>query len=186
MGLDMYLSKKMYVKRWEHEKPENQYSVLVKRGGKKVTGIKPERISYIIEEVAYWRKANAIHNWFVQNVQSGEDDCGEYYVSTQNLKDLLDTCDTVIKASKLVAGKIRNGYSFDTKNGRVDNIEDGFIIENPAIAEKLLPAQEGFFFGSTDYNEWYLKDIKYTKDVIQKLLDEGEAETGMIYYSSSW
>ena len=28
------------------------------------------------EEVGYWRKANAIHGWFVRNVQNGKDDCG--------------------------------------------------------------------------------------------------------------
>ena len=31
--------------------------------------------SRIIEQVGYWRKANQIHNWFVENVQDGEDDC---------------------------------------------------------------------------------------------------------------
>ncbi len=31
--------------------------------------------AYIQEEVAYWRKANAIHKWFVENVQDGQDDC---------------------------------------------------------------------------------------------------------------
>ena len=41
---------------------------------------------------AYWRKVNAVHNWFVQNVQNGEDDCGEYYVSHEKLKELLATC----------------------------------------------------------------------------------------------
>ncbi len=39
---------------------------------------------------AYWRKANQIHKWFVDNVQGGEDNCGEYYVSHEKLKDLLD------------------------------------------------------------------------------------------------
>ena len=39
---------------------------------------------------AYWRKANQIHAWFVDNVQGGEDNCGEYYVSHEKLKSLLD------------------------------------------------------------------------------------------------
>ena len=39
---------------------------------------------------AYWRKANQIHAWFVDNVQQGNDDCGEYYVSHEKLKELLD------------------------------------------------------------------------------------------------
>ena len=39
---------------------------------------------------AYWRKANQIHAWFVDNVQGGNDNCGEYYVSHEKLKELLD------------------------------------------------------------------------------------------------
>lgn len=41
---------------------------------------------------AYWRKANQIHKWFVDNVQNGEDDCDSYYVSQDKLKELLTTC----------------------------------------------------------------------------------------------
>ena len=29
----------------------------------------------LLTEAAYWRKANQIHNWFVENIQDGEDDC---------------------------------------------------------------------------------------------------------------
>ena len=39
---------------------------------------------------AYWRKANQIHRWFVDNVQGGNDNCGEYYVSQEQLQELLD------------------------------------------------------------------------------------------------
>ena len=34
MGLDMYLSKKTYVKQWEHTPKEEQFEVTVKRNGK--------------------------------------------------------------------------------------------------------------------------------------------------------
>jgi hypothetical protein len=27
------------------------------------------------QEVAYWRKFNALHHWFVENIQNGTDDC---------------------------------------------------------------------------------------------------------------
>jgi hypothetical protein len=47
-------------------------------------------------EAMYWRKANAIHNWFVQNVQDGEDDCGSYHVSRDKLKALHDTVREVL------------------------------------------------------------------------------------------
>ena len=46
--------------------------------------------------IAYWRKANNIHKWFVDNVQHGEDDCGTYDVSIKRLKELRDNCETAI------------------------------------------------------------------------------------------
>ena len=52
MGLDMYLSKKTYVKQWEH-KGEDNFKVEVTKKGEPVENIKPERISYITEEVGY-------------------------------------------------------------------------------------------------------------------------------------
>jgi len=75
MGLDMYLSKKTYVKYWEHN-GDNNYEVTVTKAGKP-TNIDPKKVSYIVEEVGYWRKANQIHNWFVENVQNGIDECQE-------------------------------------------------------------------------------------------------------------
>ncbi len=41
---------------------------------------------------AYWRKANQVHAWFVKNIQGGNDNCGEYYVSQDKLKELRDLC----------------------------------------------------------------------------------------------
>ncbi len=65
MGLDMYLSKKTYVKYWEHKGDDN-YEVKVTKGGNP-TKIDPKKVSYVTEEVGYWRKANQIHDWFVKN-----------------------------------------------------------------------------------------------------------------------
>jgi hypothetical protein len=47
-----------------------------------------------------------------------------------------------------------------------------------------VPTQRGFFFGSTDYDQYYLEDIKYTKDVLEGLL--AEEPMGTYHYSSSW
>ena len=69
MGLDMYLHKKTYVKNWEYMSPEELHEVTVKKNGQELPNIKKERISSIEESVAYWRKANHIHQWFVDNVQ---------------------------------------------------------------------------------------------------------------------
>lgn len=180
MGLDQYLSKKTYVKNWNHQSKGEKHTVTVKKGGKKRTDIDPEKISYIVEEVTYWRKANQIHNWFVQNVQDGEDNCREHYVEKEKLKELVDTCkkvrDSLLKSEiKLVQCKV--GWA----NGEevYDNVE---VYTDTEVAEELLPPSPGFFFGSYEYDKWYLQDIEHTINSIEPLLDSD----GEFYYDSSW
>lgn len=183
MGLDMYLDRRTYVKNWDYMSDEERHTITVKGGSKTRSAIKPERISYITEQVAYWRKANAIHRWFVQNVQGGKDDCGSYYVSREQLKALKDACDKVLAASQLKPGKVNNGYIYD-QEGRRPIIEDGEVIADPQIAETVLPTTKGFFFGSTDYDQGYHADLQETSEVIGALL--AEPDCGDFYYHSSW
>jgi hypothetical protein len=49
------------------------------------------------EQVGYWRKANQIHRWFVENVQDGVDNCGEYTVTREKLDELLTNVYYVLK-----------------------------------------------------------------------------------------
>lgn len=49
------------------------------------------------EKEIYWRKANAIHNWFVMNVQGGEDDCQRHYVTKRQLGQLYVDCNLVLE-----------------------------------------------------------------------------------------
>ena len=112
----------------------------------------------------YWRKANAIHNWFVENVQGGEDDCHTYDVEPRQLVELRDLCKQVIDASKLVEQTECDPYgsaAFPVYK----------VIEDPSVAEELLPTTSGFFFGSTAYDEYYLADLEYTANAIQKMLE---------------
>lgn len=141
----------------------------------------------IMDQVGYWRKANQIHNWFVEHAQNGIDDCDYHNEITKEMLELLrSTCKAVIKASKLINGKIKNGYTFDKNGNRIYNYEDGLIVENPSVAEKLLPTTNGFFFGGTTYDEYYINDLKETVEIINKILAETDFETQMIYYVSSW
>ena len=149
------------------------------------TDIKPERISNIIEEVGYWRKANAIHNWFVQNVQDGKDECQESYVDSSKLQELYDACVLVRDNTKLVDGQIKNGYTVEKVGDEiVENpiLVDGKTISDKSVAEELLPSASGFFFGSTDYDEYYLQDILDTIKILEPLLKE----EGDYYYRASW
>lgn len=106
------------------------------------------------EEVGYWRKANQIHKWFVDNVQDGVDDCGTYKVTKAHLVELYNLCSQVL-----------NDHS---------------------LAESLLPSQSGFFFGSTDYDEWYYNDLENTKRIIDNILEYKSDCLDNLYYSSSW
>lgn len=139
----------------------------------------------ISTEAAYWRKANQIHNWFVENIQDGEDDCETYIVSKEQLEELLETATIVLNASKLVDGAVKNGQRL--KDGKwEDIIEEGKIIQNYKIAQKLLPTSSGFFFGSEEYDQYYYDDIKYTVKQITKVLKETDFNNEYVYYSSSW
>jgi hypothetical protein len=181
MGLDMYLKKKTYVKNWDHMTPEELHKITVKLGGKIRKDIQPKRISTIVEQVAYWRKANAIHKWFVKNVQDDEDNCKEFYVSKQQLQELVNLCKDVISKSVMMNGHIQNGQILENEKCTTILTEGKFIVNKNEI-ENILPTGEGFFFGSTDYDEVYLDDLKMTVEMIEPLLKEN----GEFYYTASW
>lgn len=176
MGLDMYLRRKHCLYGEELE------DIVIK--GKLKDKIKKDNIVNITEEILYWRKANHIHQWFVNNVQDGNDNCKEYYVSEKQLEKLLEICKKVRDASRLVPGKIHTETRFI--NGKREQLfENGKIIEDPSIAQKLLPVTEGFFFGSKEYNQYYIASIQETIESLEELLKQGELYAD-IYYSSSW
>lgn len=139
----------------------------------------------IFQSVAVWRKANHIHKWFVDNIQGGNDDCGTYEVSKEVLCNLIEICKQVKGASNLIKGKIQNGYTY--KNGVKSPIwVEGEYIDNSSIATALLPTQEGFFFGGTEYDQWYLEDINYTITTLEKVVNEIDFNHEIVMYSSSW
>lgn len=89
MGLDMYLNAKRFI--WFNE---NDLAETVSQAFSEIKG---RKVKEVIVEALYWRKANAIHKWFVDNVQNGEDDCGYYYVSREDLEQLRDLILDVLK-----------------------------------------------------------------------------------------
>ena len=159
MGLDMHLTRNHNVRNWSH-RPDRDYKVSAKMNNKRVPFLgSVGEVTSIREEVLYWRKANAIHKWFVDNVQGGNDDCGTYYVSTEHLQELRHVCLAV--------------------------------ISSPERAEELLPTQSGFFYGSTEFDEYYLEDLRMTAKVIEKLVQQEIQAVDMKHsmhfeYSSSW
>lgn len=149
MGLDQYLYAKKYF--YISESDNGQTGIQIAD----LAGIPVHRDGVGVKvdvEIGYWRKANQIHHWMVQNVQNGNDDCGEYYVSREKLTELRDTVQRV--------------------------------IDDPESADELLPTASGFFFGSTEYDEWYAKDLARTIEIIDRAL--ALPEDISFEYSSSW
>lgn len=99
MGLDMYLSAKRYLWWDTDEAISDQVGEIIGVEGdhqKRFNGS-----SLVVKEISldamYWRKANAIHRWFVQEVQNGEDDCREYRVGRKQLETLRDLCKDILE-----------------------------------------------------------------------------------------
>lgn len=160
MGLDMYLTRRTYVKHWEHKGNDN-VQVSVTLHGRPYQNIDPMRVSYIVEDVMYWRKANWIHKWFVDNVQGGDDNCGEYSVEPSQLEELMNLCKQVIDTAMGTDGKIAGPEDF----------------------QDILPTESGCFFGSEEYGQWYIDETERTYYALRELISEG---AGLYYYHSSW
>lgn len=156
MGLDMMLYKEVYVGA-QYEFKHMKVDIHIEDGAGNVLPINPNKMTKIVESFGVWRKVNAIHNWFVENVQDGVDDCGTYYVSRDNLEALLIVVLTV--------------------------------LENHSKAKELLPTQSGFFFGATEYDEWYYSDLEDTREIVQNALTElnnDKTHSISFSYHSSW
>lgn len=139
MGLDMYL----YLKKHEYKSEYNggctypdelaSFQIDIEKHNFKSMSVDTRC------QIGYWRKANFIHKWIVDNCADGVDECQEIHLGRVDLRKLLDICEEVVK--------------------------------NPNKASELLPTASGFFFGSTNYDDWYFEDLKYTIDLIKKVFD---------------
>jgi hypothetical protein len=152
MGLDMYLSAKKYLSTYFDATDGIKINAINDMFG--IDGNDEYGVKEITFRAAYWRKANAIHQWFVDNVQLGTDDCDEYGVTREKLQELMELCER--------------------------------IIASPREGEELLPTQGGFFFGSTEYDTYYMEDIKHTAERIKKILSDTAFTNCDFYYQSSW
>ena len=82
MGLDMYLYKRKYVKNWEFTAEEDKHTVTVEHKGKVLT--QWDNPTYIVKEIAYWRKFNALHGFIVEQFNNGKDDCSPIPLNLQD------------------------------------------------------------------------------------------------------
>lgn len=156
MGLDMYLYAETYTSNNDYYKKNPEvFDEVLQSLELTPDQLDPEMLNMTISiPVIYWRKQNAIHNWFVLNAQGGEDNCKKYYVSREQLQELADTCSRVLGDIKL--------------------------------AHELLPTADGFFFGGTQYDDWYFDGLKKTQSRITNYLRSPQFNDYDFSYQSSW
>ena len=157
MGLDMYLIARQNVGFREEDPLKTRLAD---------AGLMPYRnmvclgIDY---EAMYWRKANAVHQFFVDHCQGGVDDCRRAYVGEVVLNDLIHRCKAILAEQ-------------DPQ-------------ERDSLAMELLPPQAGFFFGTTALSDDYYFALKRTYQELEKVLEKTSAarsEHWEFYYQSSW
>lgn len=149
MGLDMYLTAENYLS--QYDSSEKEIADAIQQMVKVKHRVKSVRI-----ELAYWRKANAIHGWFVKNVQDGKDDCQEYYVTRKHIQELRDLCRKLL------------------------------LLKSEGAAKDDLPPLEGFFFGSNQVDQYYWSDIQDTDRMLTAILDDESLNDWYFSYRSSW
>ena len=173
MGLDMYLTRKVYVGlNYEHNRT-GENKVVINGEEQDIESLKE-----LCFEAAYWRKANAIHKWFVVNIQDGQDDCKEYYVDEDKLRELIEFCKKDIEYFNY----LEYDMSEEIKDFMTGNKFTYKIYKNVEEDKLNLLTQGGFFFGSTDYDEYYVRYLQETIDMLEKALEK----KGDFYYQSSW
>ena len=151
MGLDQYLYAKRYYSDYSFNEDGERatfarlmeiWGESVPRGEFGAAG----KAFHLSHTVGYWRKANQIHGWFVENIQDGKDDCGEYYVSRESLSRLATICELLVSS------------------------------KDEKLAGELLPPTKGCFFGSYEYDDWYWEQLSSTVSIINAALKCEDAD----------
>jgi hypothetical protein len=155
MGLDMYLRASEYVSRndWSRDEngdildtPNEAFNAIVEAFEMEdvidKTGFAGISVDF---PMGYWRKANQIHNWFVQNVQDGEDNCGSYYVTRDQLEELKELCINVLANKELAEDLLPTGAGFFFGSTTYDEYYYGDLNDTIGIINKCLESKFDYF-----------------------------------------
>ena len=85
------------------------------------------------------------------------------------------------------------GYEENCSNIEIDKcqIEDlvdacKAVLEDHSKAEELLPTTDGFFFGSTEYDDWYFGDVECVKTTFESILEDFDPEEYILTMHCWW
>jgi len=69
-------------------------------------------------------------------------------------------------------GEIENCKHYKLKKSDIEELLNSVneVLADHSKAQELLPTQSGFFFGSTEYDEWYFNDLEYAQQELTAML----------------
>jgi hypothetical protein len=164
MGLDMYLEARKYFSKFDYKSDSDDllpdYKELTKFFPAGSDELGSHAGASLEITVGYWRKANAVHAWFVRECANEVDECQPIRVRDGKLREL----------------KVIIEFLMDIKD--LPSVKEEI--------EKLLPPTAGFFFGDTEINEYYWADLQHTLDILNRAIDLEENHECSITYQASW
>ena len=107
-------------------------------------------------QIGYFRKFNALHSYIVTTFANGIDNCQDIILYKKDVEQIKKVLDDVLNAHQQVEK-----------------------------AKELLPTQSGFFFGGTDYDEYYFSEAQVAADLMQSFLDNFDFENYQLIYEAS-
>lgn len=151
MGLDMYLNRTYCVSNYNFEPVE------VKTAFQKICdalGTETEISGAITVRFpgVYWRKCNQIHNWFVNNCQNGEDDCGYHSVSREQLEELLGIVKQILNNRDLAQELLPPTGGFFFGDTEINDYYFQDLESTQKELQRLLDFNEADSFSGYEYH----------------------------------
>ncbi|HGS8723751.1 TPA: hypothetical protein ACMUBK_002558 [Enterococcus faecalis] len=108
------------------------------------------------QAIGYWRKANQIRAFFASYAPEQSD---------INIEML------IVNEEMLLELKQRIMLCLTERNEQTSS--------------ELLPTSQGFFFGSTEYDDWYYQDLEISLPIIEKALTAIK-DNKLVFYHEWW
>lgn len=164
MGLDMYFyaRKTTYKSFSKWDKPdradETNYPEDLKTFSDYIYDRNFKSVQTVISyQIGYFRKFNALHSYIVKTFADGIDNCQDIILYKEDVEKIKKVLDDVLN-----------------------------VHQQAEKAKEILPTQSGYFFGGTDYDEYYFEEVKVAADLMQNFLDNFDFENYQLVYRASW
>ena len=148
------------------------------------------------EDMGYFRKVNCLLPFF-----GYEDDCSIHPIEKCQIEDLVSTAKKLLEVYDTISYQLHlqqievNYYKEIYRDNKemCDERCKPFLqkmdeIWKPfeSVAQEMLPTTTGFFFGSTQYRDYYVADLKDIVEIFTKVLDTTDFDIDQIFMYCWW